>query len=210
MTTVPPKRELERRLSAVEGFDDPTAEREQYRTPSPIAAHVVHLAGLHGDLECPVVDLGSGTGMLAIGTALAGAASVTGVEIDPAAVAVARENAASVAPDEHVEWVLGDATRPPVCVEDATVLMNPPFGAQRGARHADRAFLETAADLAAVSYSIHNRGSEAFVESFAADNGGEVTHAYAAAFEIPNQFDFHEDDSRTITTEVFRIVWDRP
>lgn len=207
MTTVPPKRELERRLSAVEGFDDPVAEREQYRTPSPIAAHVVHLAALHGDLDRPVLDLGAGTGMLAIGAALAGARRVVGLDLDASAIAGARENAASVAPDAGIDWVLGDATRAPVCAEDATVLMNPPFGAQQGARHADRAFLETAADLAAVSYSIHNRGSEAFVESFADDHGAEVTHAYAAAFEIPHQFEFHEEDSRTISTEVFRIEW---
>ena len=85
--------------------------------------------------------------------------------------------------------------------------MNPPFGAQTGNEHADRAFLATAADIADVSYSIHNADSADFVEAFAADNAGEVTHAFRAEFDLPKSFDFHEDDRRHIDVEVFRIDW---
>ena len=85
--------------------------------------------------------------------------------------------------------------------------MNPPFGAQSGNEHADRAFLATAAAVAGVSYSIHNGDSADFVEAFAADNGGEVTHAFRADFDLPDSFDFHEDERRTIDVEVFRIDW---
>jgi putative methylase len=85
--------------------------------------------------------------------------------------------------------------------------MNPPFGAQSGNEHADRRFLRTAAEIAGVSYSLHNEGSREFVESFAADNGGEVTHAFAAEFDLPGQFEFHDQDSRTITAELYRIEW---
>jgi putative methylase len=88
-----------------------------------------------------------------------------------------------------------------------TVLMNPPFGAQTGNEHADRAFLATAADLASVSYSIHNEGSVEFVESFAADNGGTVTDAFAAELDLPQTYEFHTDQSRAIDVEVFRIDW---
>jgi len=45
------------------------------------------------------------------------------------------------------------------------------------------------------------------VEAFAADNGGEVTHAFAADFAIESQFDHHTDDSRDIDAEVYRIEW---
>jgi putative methylase len=85
--------------------------------------------------------------------------------------------------------------------------MNPPFGAQRGNEHADRAFLGTAAAIADVSYSIHNADSADFVEAFAADEGGEVTHAFRAEFDLPKQYDHHVDDSRHIDVEVFRIDW---
>jgi putative methylase len=85
---------------------------------------------------------------------------------------------------------------------------NPPFGAQSGNEGTDRAFLRTAATLADVSYSIHNAGSQAFVESFAADEGGEVTHAFAAEFEVPRLYEHHDHDRAEIEVEVFRIEWD--
>lgn len=203
------KRDLERRLERVEGFAAPTPTLEQYRTPANIAAHVVNLMTLHGDVEGRlVVDLGTGTGMLALGVALAQSAAVVGVDVDRSALETARENEDTIGPSVPVHWVQGDATAPPLCVEDATVVMNPPFGAQRGSRHADRAFLAAAASLARVSYSIHNEGSRDFVESFAADEGGTVTHAFQASFALPRQFDFHEDDERVIQAEVYRIEWE--
>ena len=58
-----------------------------------------------------------------------------------------------------------------------------------------------------MSYSVHNAGSESFVESFADDNAGEVTHAFAAEFELSRQFDHHTEASRTIDAEVFRTEW---
>ena len=197
-------------LAVVAGFENPSAELEQYPTPPDLAAHVVHVADLNGDVEGrTVVDLGCGPGMLALGAALRGPARVVGVEIDPAPLATARSNQRRVGTTAPVHWIRADATRAPLCIPDpVTVVMNPPFGAQAGRRHADRGFLETAAAVAAVSYSIHNAGSREFVEAFAADHGGEVTHAYRADFELERQFSFHDADSEEIQAEVFRIVWD--
>ena len=203
------RRALERELSVLQGFEDPCVEREQYVTPASIAAHLVHLAGMQGDLSRRVIDLGTGTGFLAIGAALAGAERVIGVDIDQTVLDIARRNEARVSLQTFVDWVAGDATAPPLCLDDVTVLMNPPFGAQRGQKHADRTFLATVAEIAAVSYSIHNEGSESFVESFASDNGGEVTHAFAAEFEIPRQFEFHDQEKADIAVEVYRIEWDQ-
>lgn len=202
------KRELARRLESVSDFEDPSADLEQYQTPPELAATIVHLASLNDDLAGrTVVDLGSGTGMLALGAAYGSPDRVVGVELDSGAIRQARMNEREIDPSAFVDWVRGDATRPPLSVDDATVLMNPPFGAQDGHRHADRQFLGAAVSIAAVTYSIHNEGSRSFVESFAEDNGGRVTHAYEAAFDIPRQFSFHRDATRTIQTEVFRIDW---
>jgi putative methylase len=203
------RRRLAQELAVVAGFEDPRAPLEQYHTPPDLAAHIVHVADLQGDVEGrTVLDLGCGTGMLALGAALRGPARVVGVDVDPAPLSTARENERRVAARTDVSWVRGDATRAPLCPDGpVTVLTNPPFGAQTGNEGADRAFLETALEVADVSYSVHNAGSEAFVESFAADEGGEVTHAFAAEFDLPRQFDHHEEESRTIDTEVFRIEW---
>lgn len=198
---------LERALSVVSGFEEPSPRLEQYPTPADIAAHLVHLADVHDDLGRTVVDLGTGTGMLALGVALAGAPRVVGLDRDRRALVCARENERCVAPSTNPEWVCGDATNPPLTVEHATVVMNPPFGAQRGNEHADRAFLEATADIAAVSYSIHNGGSRSFVEAFAADHGGTITHAFAVDLDLPRQFDFHTTQRRTIDAEAYRIEW---
>jgi putative methylase len=207
---MPTKSALAQQLAVVAGFDNPRASLEQYRTPPDLAAHLVHTADLQGDIQGrTVVDLGCGTGMLALGAALRSPARVVGLDIDPAPLSTARGNERKVGSTTSVSWVRADATVAPLCppVAETTVVMNPPFGAQSDNEHADRRFLETAAAIAGVSYSIHNEGSQTFVESFAADNGGEVTHAFETEFDLPRQFDFHESDRQAITAEVYRIDW---
>ncbi|MFC6960883.1 METTL5 family protein [Halocatena marina] len=199
---------LERELSAVAGFKEPRIEFEQYPTPADIAAHLIHLAGTHGDLANTVVDLGTGTGMLALGAALSGASKIVGIDRDERALSSARENEHCVTPPVTPAWIRGDATRLPLCLDEpVTVLMNPPFGAQQGRAHADRAFLRATSDIATVSYSIHNDGSHAFIEAFADDHGGTVTHAFAVDLDLPRQFHFHTTDKRTIDAEAYRIEW---
>lgn len=203
------KRELEGQLAVVAGFENPRASLEQYPTPPALAAHVIHLADLHDDIEGrTVVDLGAGTGMFTLGAALRSPTRVIALELDDQPLSTAVENRRRVGTTTPIHWLQADATQPPLCLSDpVTVVMNPPFGAQNGQEGADRAFLKTAAEIADVSYSVHNTGSQEFIEAFAADNGGAVTHAFAAEFELHNQFDHQSDDRRDIETEVYRIEW---
>ncbi|WP_416839669.1 METTL5 family protein [Haloferax sp. DFSO52] len=205
------KAALETQLAVVAGFENPKVSLEQYPTPPGLAAHIVHLADLRGDIEDrTVVDLGTGTGMLALGAALRSPAQVVGVELDAAALQTAADNAKRVGASAPIHWVRGDATRLPLCLSgdhSVTVLMNPPFGAQRGNEHADRAFLESVATIADVSYSVHNEGSKEFVEAFVADEGGALTDAFRATFDLERQFDFHDADRKELDAEVFRIEW---
>ena len=216
---------LAQRLGVVAGFSDPQVGLEQYPTPPDLAAHLIHVADLQGDIEGRrVIDLGTGTGMLALGAALRGPALVVGIDVDPDPLRTARENERRVGTTADVSWARANATDAPlrsraessagaddpVQMGDTltTVVMNPPFGAQNANEHADRAFLATAARVATVSYSVHNADSSNFVESFADDNGGAVTRAYGAELDLPRQFEFHDADSRTVDAEVFRIAWD--
>jgi methyltransferase (EC 2.1.1.-) len=205
------KRELEGQLAVVAGFENPRASLEQYPTPPELAAHVIHLADLHGDIENrTVVDLGAGTGMFSLGAALRGPERVIALELDGPPLRTAVENRKRVGTTTPVHWLQADATQPPLRLDEpVTVVMNPPFGAQNGQAGADRAFLKTAAEIAAVSYSVHNDGSQEFIEAFAADNGGEVTHGFAAEFEVHKQFDHHSEGRREIETEVYRIEWNQ-
>lgn len=204
------KRSLATKLGVVAGFENPRVALEQYPTPPDLAAHVVHLADLHGDVDGrTVLDLGTGTGMFALAAALRGPARVVGVELDRTALDTARSNERRVAASAPVHWIQGDATRAPVTFrEPITVVMNPPFGARDGNRNADRSFLATASHLADVSYSVHNAGSREFLEAFAGDNGGEVTHAFAADFAVDAQFEHHSETSRELDVEVYRIEWE--
>jgi len=202
------RRTLERRLEAVAGFEDPSAALEQYPTPPDVAAHFLHVAAMQGDLAGrTVVDLGSGTGVLALGAACLGPERVVALERDPEAVATARENEARVDPPVAVDWLRGDATRAPLPDDGLTVVANPPFGAQDGASGADRPFLATASRVARVSYTLHNAGSRDFVESFAADNGGTVTHAFRVALALDRQFPFHDADRREVPALAVRVSW---
>lgn len=201
------KRALAKRLAALAGFQNPDVELEQYPTTPALAANLVHLADLNSDLDGVVVDLGTGTGILALAAATRDPTRVVGLERDRDALDTARHNETILGTDATVDWIQADATQPPVSCSDATVVMNPPFGAQHGHRGADRDFLDAARSIAIVTYSIHKAGSRDFIESYATDYGGDVTHAFAAELPIEGQFEFHTSDRADIPVEVFRIEW---
>ena len=71
-------------------FDEPIPELEQYSTPSDIAFEIIKKVNSSGNLSGKVVDLGSGTGRLAIAAALLGA-DVTGYEIDSEAISISEK-----------------------------------------------------------------------------------------------------------------------
>jgi putative methylase len=106
---------LARQLAVVAGFESPRASLEQYPTPPALAARLIHAADLQGDVaERLVVDLGTGTGMFALGAALRGPAAVAGIDVDPAPLGTARENERRVGTTTPISWVRADATRAPL------------------------------------------------------------------------------------------------
>ena len=194
-------RRLEMLLEKVAGFENPSAEWEQYQTPASLAARLLYAAFLAGDIaELRVLDLGSGTGTLGIGAALLGAGEVIGVENDTDANRVARQNALKLGVDLQI--IRADMREPAVKEEIPladTVVMNPPFGAQM--EHADRPFIDIALSRAEVVYGIFNRGSEQFIRQYTAGRA-EITTVIAAQCTIPRTFFFHIDDRRDIPVEI--------
>ena len=109
------KTALAQQLAVVAGFESPQAGLEQYPTPPELAAHLIHVADLLGDVEDrTVIDLGTGTGMLALGAALRGPAEVVGIDLDGRALRIARENRRRVGTTTPISWVRGDVARPPL------------------------------------------------------------------------------------------------
>jgi putative methylase len=192
------QRKLEMLLEEIEGFSDPELELEQYQTPPPLAAEILHFAYMQGDLDDYVQDLGCGTGILAIGAKLLGARKVVGYDTDPKALEIARINVRKLGAE--VEFVCSDVAD--IKEHVTTSLMNPPFGARVKGR--DRPFLSSALRTSDVIYSIHNRGSLAFIQKFI--KPAVITHSYVAKFPIKRIFDFHKKEREVIEVEIYRIT----
>src|SRR2546425_1492055 len=173
------KQQLEILLQKVKVHPNPSANLEQYSTPAGIAADVLWFAYAQGDIASKkVVDLGCGTGILGIGAKLLGAEEVISLDVDESALAVAMKNAQDLGVDLSLLTVdVKDFPEPA-----DTVLMNPPFGAQKSDLHADLAFLERALATAPVTYTFHHAETEPFVMRRVAELGGEATHRKADRF----------------------------
>ena len=197
-------RHLEMRLERLQGFERPTARLEQYQTPAPVAARLLHHAAMQGAIEGRrVCDLGCGTGVLACGAALLGASAVTGVDIDPAAIDAARRNAQMLG--VSVEFLVADVRSPSVDwarLACDTVVMNPPFGAQKA--HADRPFIDRALELAGVVYGIFNEGSTPFVAAYT-EGRAAIDEVIRCAFPLRRTFAHHRKERVDITVEVIRL-----
>jgi len=195
---------LEMALQRLSGYSCPRAALEQYQTPAPLAARLLFHALMKGDIRGKkICDLGSGTGVLAIGASLLGAEQVQGVDIDKNAIQVAKENAALL--DADVEFIVaevGDATLPARLGYSDTVIMNPPFGAQKA--HADRPFIDLALTLAPITYSIFNAGSVQFIETYTAKRA-EIDEKIGGIFPIKRTFSFHTQDVQEIGVEILRL-----
>lgn len=194
------QKQLEILLQRVEGFPRPRADEEQYALPAPVAAEVLHIAFMRGELGGTVYDLGCGPGILAIGAKLLGARRAVGVERDPGALDAARENGLRLGVE--VEWVEGDvAALDPAAHRADTVVMNPPFGAQRAG--ADRPFLRKALELAPVVYVLSNRWSGEFVKRFISP--ARLTDTMVLEHAMKRTFPFHRRDVARREVELHRL-----
>jgi putative methylase len=199
------KRDLERALSEIEAHPLPNAHLEQYTTPSNVAAEMLYLAAYVYDdiVDKTVVELGCGTGRLAIGAALLDAKEVFGVDVDRVAVRVAQKNAEITGVKEKTHWIVADIDVVKGTFD--TVLQNPPFGVQR--RRADRRFVSKSLELSSTIYSFHKggEGNREFIKRFIERHGGRVTNIFPLKMEIPRMFKFHTKKKRSIQVDLYRI-----
>ena len=218
------KLDLERFLFTVKPHPSPNVNLEQYTLSESTAATLMYLASYtYGDIVGKqVLDLGCGTGRLALAAAFLGAESVVGVDIDKTAIRVAVENSINVGLGSEVDWVFGDIDA--VAGKFDTVVQNPPFGVQK--RNADRRFMEKALEVANVVYSIHNHpvtdrrliaqlrsgggqplqvNASPFIERFVEERGGRLETVYALLLTIPHMFEFHTKARHEIAIDLYVI-----
>jgi putative methylase len=202
--------DLELFLSQIKPHPSPRADFEQYTVSEAVAATLLYIAAyVNNDvIDRNILDLGCGTGRIALAASFLGAAAVVGIDIDKKAISVAVDNSKRTGVKTDVHWIVGDISA--ITGKFDTVIQNPPFGVQK--RYADRKFLEKALEVGNVIYSLHSHPNperqlirslkanpwnllkvapSSFIENFVASRNGFVKAVYAMPMTIPHMFDFH-------------------
>ncbi|WP_456473146.1 METTL5 family protein [Methanocaldococcus sp.] len=204
------KKHLEMILDSLKRHPNPKVDLEQYTIDGKLASDILFFA-MNDFYNNVVIDLGCGTGRLAIGSKILGAKRVIGVDIDKESIKIAEENAKNLNVDVDFYCMdirdLNKEVLKNVLNDDynlkKVVIQNPPFGAQK--KYADRIFLDKALEIGDVIYTIHNYPTKDFVMNYVKDKGGEITHIYEAYFRIPAIYEFHKKKVVNIPVVVFRI-----
>ena len=198
------KRQLEIALSRLKRSPSPNIAFETYDLDPKVGSELLFIAeGKYGDIsEKSIVDLGCGTGILAIGAALLGAKNVTGIDINKESVRTARENVRALEID--MDLITGDieAVRG---IFDTTV-MNPPFGTR--IRGYDILFLRKAIEVSRSIFSLHKRGepNRKFLRYKVEGLGGYIEAIFEMEIEILHTYPFHEKKTHRVAVDLYHIV----
>lgn len=198
--------ELVRALERVPAPVTPRPELEQVVTPPERAADLLESTATEGGIVGrSVVDLGSGTGRLAIGAALLGAAPVLGLEEDADLVRVAESAARELG--ASVEFRVGGVAG----YSDPAdfVLMNPPFGAQR--RHADEPFWDAAFSSARRAiFAFALADSRTFIARRAVARSAHIVATRPVPWELPRTFAHHSHRRVRLDVDLWTIRVEGP
>lgn len=180
---------LEILLQQVPPPSNPNPSLEQYLTPATIAADILFTAYQWGDIQDKiVVDLGCGTGIFAVGASLTGAKKVIGFDSDKQMITTAKQYAQSK--NLMISYRRKDINE--VTLKCDTIIMNPPFGAQKSNLKADQKFLKKAFKLARVIYSLHLTKTLPYIKRLIVTSGGKITYEKNYVFPLKWTYSFHE------------------
>ena len=197
------KKQLEMILQKVPSFEKPIINLEQYQTPAEIASDILFIAYQFGDIENKtVLDLGCGTGIFSIGANILGAKKIIGVEIDENCLKVARK----YAKENNMKITFINKDIKDIKIKCDTIIMKPPFGAQKSNIKADRKFIEKGFEIASVIYSLHLLKTVSFIEKMVNLLKGEINFYKKYNFPIKYTYDFHEKKVLNYEVCLLRIL----
>lgn len=192
-------------LSHLEPVRSPKLAWESYMLDAESAATIVYIAShTYGDIRGKrVIDLGCGSGILAIAASLFGADWVVGVDIDRDAIEVAVKNARKVNA-QKIDFIVGDINC--ICGRFETTLMNPPFGSWH--KGADVNFLKKALEISEVIYSLHKRSPSVrdFLAKCIPKMGGVIDRIYEVDIVIGRIYSFHKRRRYRVKADLYRIL----
>jgi putative methylase len=91
-----------------------------------------------------------------------------------------------------------------------TVVMNPPFGAQKGNKHADRLFLQRAADAvrpAGTVWFLALERTERFLAAFAAERDARIEKVASWDYPLEATMAHHRREVQTVRVGGYRLSW---
>lgn len=200
------QKDLEIILQKVPTYENPNPFIEQYMTPANIAADIIFIAYGFGDIQDKkVVDLGCGTGIFSFGAKIANAKEVIGIDIDEQAIKIAQNYAENN--KEDIKFITKDVKD--VDIKCDTVIMNPPFGAQKSNRWADRGFIEKGFEISKVIYSLHLTKTVPFIEKLISSLNGVIYYKKIYLFPIKHTYFFHKKKAENVDITLLRILTKR-
>jgi len=205
-------KKLEEYLQSVDTFEKPKVLLEQYITPSHIASNLLFtIQNNYDDLDGKfVADLGCGTGMLSVGSAILGGTHIIGFDIDPEALKVAKNNIEEME-IENVDFIQCDVLSDLTVDETRwrktfdTVLMNPPFGTKKNIGM-DMKFLKVAIQLSRnIVYSLHKKSTREFIKKKTMELQVEGEVIAELRYNLESSYKFHKKSSVDIEVDVWRF-----
>jgi putative methylase len=191
-------------LSKLAPSPKPKLKWEGYTLDPEAAAEIAHIAAwTNNDIQGKkVVDLGCGSGILAIAAALLGAEWVVGVDIDKEAVRTAKINANKAG--VTIELVAADIQG--IAGHFDTAIMNPPFGSWH--KGADVQFLSKALEISDTVYSLHKQSklARSFLAQKILELEGSISQIYEMEINIARTYRFHKRKKYPIKVDLYRIL----
>lgn len=212
------KKKLESYLQELDSLESSQLPRdawymEQYPTPPSVAAEVLTqiLLQARETIEGKIVmDLGCGSGPLAIGCVLLGAERVIALDIDINCVHLTERNAMAIGITKD-QLMCRQCDVRTLSSEDIqatvdTVVMNPPFGTKYD-KGIDKLFIEKALLFANVIYSFHKSSTRHYwITTVSKELNCTVTPMFKVKFPIDKLFKFHRVDSKDVDVDILKFV----
>jgi len=183
---------------------DKKSDLEQYFTPVELALKFLKKSDFKDKV---IVDLGSGNGILGLTALLLGAKKAIFVEIDNAALDVAKKNYEFLKKNSALGVKFGNAE---FINKDISLLfkselpkidiaiLNPPFGTIDKNKKIDTIFLKKAMKLANKILTMHKTASKDFIKSLLKDNKFTIIYEKDILFPINNIYQHHKQDNVNI------------